>query len=476
MNKCLRHDMRSRLLASLVVISTLLAGCFGDGKEIIIEEEVSLFETYEMVDPIPANDGRYFETIDLNSMENKSTYWAVFNKDQGGNCCEHYLATTVEGSILNIGGEYPVWSVDRGHEWDTWLPGAIPDMQCRTPVPTNPGTEGLGEGSIVQATNGDIISMSWFPYIGGDAKLDKFYAILYDESEMEWKWCYNRITEPFYDRSWQVEVIGPINSNIGSGEWASLVVSNFWHQTQNAGGQISVDGLNYYPIQFPGRNSDPGEVEVNLDYTDANLEPYWDVNKPHKEMRAFSLPDGGLYFPNYFDDGTSAFLDTSLNWNKHNLVMPSEYCQIDSSGAIHCVSLSGGGFTHYLSWNGGLNWTTQNYSEAAWSAIEEWEFQANGELDLFVLNVRYQDASGPDVDTLYHVRDYSQDMRPDTLTFIGLGDLDSTSGAGNDIRFDFASLGVLRDGGVVVAYHDSSDPDPLFAVEVEMPLYGPAQQ
>ena len=36
--------------------------------------------------------------------------------------------------------------------------------------------------------------MSWFPYVGGDLKLDKFYAILYDESEGEWKWCYNRLT------------------------------------------------------------------------------------------------------------------------------------------------------------------------------------------------------------------------------------------------------------------------------------------
>ena len=47
---------------------------------------------------------------------------------------------------------------------------------------------------------------------------------------------------------------------------------------------------------------------------------------------------------------------------------------------------------------------------------------------------------------------------------------DSTSGAGNDIRFDFASLALLNDGGVVVAYHDSTDPDPLFAVELEMPV------
>ena len=345
---------------------------------------------------------------------------------------------------------------------------------CRTPVPTNPGQEGLGEGSIVQATNGDIISMSWFPYVGADGKLDKFYAILYDESEDEWTWCYNRMTEPFYDRSWQVEVIGPISSNIGSGDWASLVVSNFWHQTQNAGGQISVDGLNYYNFQFAGRNSNQDVVELDLNFSD--LPEYYDVNKPHKEMRAFPVPSGGLYFPQYFSDGTSAFLDTSLNWNKHDVQFPSEYCQIDTTGAIHCVSLAGTTFTHHLSHDGGFTWATQNYSDSNWAAIEEWEFQANGALDLFVLNVRYQSAIGPDVDVLYHVRGYSESMEPDTLTYIGLGDLDSTSGAGNDIRFDFASLGILNDGGVVVAYHDSSDPDPLFAVEVEMPMYGPVNE
>ena len=35
-------------------------------------------------------------------------------------------------------------------------------------------------------------------------------------------------SEPFYDRSWQVEVIGPINGGLyGNGPYASLVISNF---------------------------------------------------------------------------------------------------------------------------------------------------------------------------------------------------------------------------------------------------------
>lgn len=460
------------MLSVLLMTSMVLAGCFGDGESMAEEPtQQPIWTTYALIDSAPHEDVRMFVTIDLATNQTTNTSWAVFDKTKGGNCCEHYIATSIEGQILNIGGEYPVYSADRAHSWDTYIPGFIPDTQCRTFVPTNEGQEGLGEGSIVQATNGDIISMSWFPYVGGDLKLDKFYAILYDESEDEWSWCYNRITEPFYDRSWQVEVVGPISSSLGNGEWASVVVSNFWHQTQNAGGQISVDGLNYYPFQFPGRDGGEPPIELDLDFTEADLPAYWDVNKPHKEMRAFAIPSGGLLFPSYFDNGNAAFMDTSLSWNELEVKFPSEYCQIDRSGALHCVANSGTSFTHYMSMDGAQTWTNQTYDMGPVATqIEEWEFQANGELDLFVLNVRYQSSDGPDVDTVFHVRGYSESMAPDTMTYIGQGDLDSTSGAGNDIRFDFASLAILNDGGVVVAYHDSTDPDPLFAVELELPL------
>ena len=469
--------MRRVVLTILLCFSTLMAGCFSNGEGLVEQEDEiakPIWNDYALIDSQGHDRTEQFTTIDLRTNDTTNMTWAVFDASYGGNCCEHYLATTIEGQILNIGGEYPVWSFDRGHIWDTYIPEALPAVgQCVTFVPTNPGQEGLGEGSIVQATNGDIISMSWFPYVGGDLKLDKFYAILYDESEDQWKWCYNRITEPFYDRSWQVEVIGPIQDSwLGDGDWASIVVSNFWHQSLNAGGQISVDGLNYYPFQFPGRDGGDPEVELDLDFTQADLPVYYDVNKPHKEMRAFPMPSGGLIFPSYYNNGNAAYMDTSLSWNELYVEFPSEYCQIDSAGIIHCVANSGTSFTHYMSNDGAINWTNYTYElgDVA-TQIEEWEFQANGELDLFVLNVRYQSAEGPDVDTLYHVRGYSQDMSPDSISYIGQGDLDSTSGAGNDIRFDFASLAILNDGGVVVAYHDSTDPDPLFAVEMVLPEY-----
>jgi hypothetical protein len=504
--------------ATFVVLSMLASGCLGGNEAIVPDgDEMNAFSEYQQVDTeIEAHaDLRQFLSVDLAYVENwpslsNDTFiqqlidsghaanfsWAVYDATYGGNCCEHYIAATKEGSILNFGGEYPVWSHDRGHVWDTYLPTIIPDTSCRTPAPTAPGQEGLGEGSIVQAVNGDLISMGWFPYAGLDLKVDKFYAFLYDENAGSWSWCYNRITEPFYDRSWQVEIVGPIESNIGSNDWGSLVISNFWHQTQNVGGQVSIDGLNYYPMSFPGRNDDIDIVELELNASALGVE--WDFTKPHKEMRAFPVPEsngGGLLFPNYFSNGDDAYLGTTLTWvadpgliegglwigewYRHQINgagLPSDYCNIASQGGLHCFTKEDRIITHMLSWDGGYTWQNQSYNFTGLAeSIEEWEFHISGENDLVILNVRYQSAAGPDIDTVFHIRGYSESLAPDSMTFVGLGDLDSTSGAGNDIRFDFASITILNDGGAVIAYHDSSDPDPLFAVEQEMPDYGPEE-
>ncbi len=161
--------MQRALLSLALVCSMLLAGCFGDGARTVEDEDISsIWENYERVDTQSHDLEANFVTVDLRTNQSTNTTWAVFDATYGGNCCEHYLATSIEGQIMNIGGEYPVYSADRGHAWDTYIPGALPDAQCRTFIPTNPGQEGLGEGSIVQATNGDIISMSWYPYVGGD--------------------------------------------------------------------------------------------------------------------------------------------------------------------------------------------------------------------------------------------------------------------------------------------------------------------
>ena len=113
--------MRQFILSVLLVASTVLAGCFGGGEELLDNDVVEdpIWDTYELIDSIAHEDPRMFMTVDLRTNQSTNTSWAVFDASKGGNCCEHYLATTIEGDILNIGGEYPVFSEDRGHEWDT---------------------------------------------------------------------------------------------------------------------------------------------------------------------------------------------------------------------------------------------------------------------------------------------------------------------------------------------------------------------
>tara|TARA_B100001559_G_scaffold321061_1_gene335895 strand:- start:4816 stop:6249 length:1434 start_codon:yes stop_codon:yes gene_type:complete len=464
---------RETIIVFFIIFSTFSAGCL-EGRESAEESIIDWDEGLIYIDnPSSHEDSREFvigSAIDNETWGNSS--WAVFGNEEGGNCCEHYLAGTKEGWIVNFGGEYPTWSEDRGHTWNEYIPGIFSQIGCLEPKPTVPGQEGLGEGSIVQATNGDLISMGWFPY-PSTSGADQFYAFLYDADTQEWNWCFNRTPEPFYDRSWQVEVIGPINGGIyGNGEYASIVISNFWHQVQNIGGQISTDGLNYDYFSFPDRDASLETIEVDL--TAEMLGEEWDYTKPHKEMRAFPVPSGGLYFPNYFVDGRDAYVDTALNWwsatTLNGSSLPSEYCAIDSSTALHCLLSEDNIIQHLVSWDGGETWKNNTYDlQGQASGIEEWEFHSNGVHDLFVLNVRYQSSDGPDIDIAWHVRGYSDSLIPDSKTYLGQGDLDSTSGAGADIRFDFASMGILPDGGSFIAYHDSTDPDPLFGLELLLP-------
>lgn len=466
-----------RSLGVLAVVSlSLLAGCVepADDSPTAVGPQFT-FET--ILDPAEFGDVRTFTTIDTpTNLTYDPQPWAVYDSTFGGNCCEHYLATTKEGWIVNIGGEYPWVSEDRGRTWTMWQPGTLQDLQCRTVTANLQGQEGLGEGSVVQATNGDLIAMSWYPYPGPDLKADRFFAFLHEAGAPadEWRWCYNRLTEPFYDRSWQVEVVGPISSSLGSGPWASLVISNFWHQTQGEGGQISVDGLNYYPLDFPSRGDSPTDCETwPVDFV-GELGREWDFTTPHREMRAMPVPSGGLLFPAYYSNGVNLFLDTSLTWSSHcfesGWVAPSRHLTLDSSGALHNVAVQGAAFNHSVSYDGGWTWTSHEISIENATSIEEWEFQSDGELDLAVLAVRYQSAEGPDVDVMFRMHEYSRELAVDTMTYIGQGDLDSTSGAGNDVRFDFASLALLPDGGTVMAYADTTSENPLFAVELAMPV------
>jgi hypothetical protein len=96
--------MHRGALSVLLMTSMVLAGCFGDG-ETIAEEAASepIWNTYSLVDTAPHDDARMFVTVDLATNQTTNTSWAVFDKSKGGNCCEHYIASSIDGMIMNIG-------------------------------------------------------------------------------------------------------------------------------------------------------------------------------------------------------------------------------------------------------------------------------------------------------------------------------------------------------------------------------------
>ena len=119
----------------------------------------------------------------------------------------------------------------------------------------------------------------------------------------------------------------------------------------------------------------------------------WDFTKPHKEMR-ISCTVRRSYFPDYFTDGTDAFVDTSqlvVRYHTEWLSLPTQYRAFDSSTALHCFGgMSGGvGITHYMSWDGGETWELQDYNiTGSATEIEEWEWHSSGVHDLMVVNIR----------------------------------------------------------------------------------------
>ncbi|MDE0954348.1 MAG: hypothetical protein OR994_06705, partial [Candidatus Poseidoniales archaeon] len=131
--------MRWAFVVTVMFVSLSFMGCLTpEDKRTVIDENpikvTRLVVTEEELSQYPYSDNpiRNFSVLDpLNLDIISERLWAVFGTDNvgsgdehnyGGNCCEHYLATDQDGTIYNLGGEWPWWSTDRGLTWDEWVP------------------------------------------------------------------------------------------------------------------------------------------------------------------------------------------------------------------------------------------------------------------------------------------------------------------------------------------------------------------
>ena len=89
---------------ALILSCLVFSGCIGEGSE---EFDDSARWDKDMVQfPLDGlDDVRNFSVgLGLEDHSIGESNWAVFGNEEGGNCCEHYLAVTKEGWILNFGG------------------------------------------------------------------------------------------------------------------------------------------------------------------------------------------------------------------------------------------------------------------------------------------------------------------------------------------------------------------------------------
>lgn len=366
--------------------------------------------------------------------------WKAFTV--GGNCCEHYLATTPDGRILNLGGAHPTWSADGGATW--WR--ATPQMIL------------LGaEGGIVAAPGGDIVGMTWDPYTG-----DQVVSYRYDAATDTWHWNLVNLKTPFYDRPWISVAPGPFEVGGVTIPYVSFIKGGLIKSPL----YMSLDGLHYSAV-------DPGNIALAQDDIRTTL-PDLGVTAPvdhlqgNREATGIALPRGGWLGPLFhFESGGphAALLTENLTWAAYAGPIPNKDVFIDSSGAIHQVFENGGTIRHRLSLDGGETWRTHTYGRSG-AYAEEWDFKANGDIGLAALLVRWGSSHLPDQDIVYKVWDYATDLTPDEALWVGDGDIDTRSGLGNSPRYDFATLAILPDGRVVASFADRSF-SPGFAIESE---------
>jgi len=388
------------------------------------------------------SDLRYFSFTNSDGTECGRQLWAVFDINYGGNCCEHYLATTPNGWILNLGNIKPFWSPDNGKTWNSFDPTFS--------VPTT------GEGGITAGPDGNIYGIAWSAF-----EADLLVAYKYDRTSGTWESRVNELHLPLYDRPWITIIPGPFITATGTVQFAVGVQSNVHDDLL-----MSFNGLDYFPRGH--NNVANGFDRFELDY---NPPDNFEYIMPIALMTATPIPSGGMILPKDSGD-LSSYFDTDYMWEWYEhpsgTPIPGKHLFIDSSGNLHSISTPDPTtISHSISKDGGTTWSSWDHEWPESQGIETWEFRANADVGLAAIFVRLQ-LSGRDQDLLLKVFDYEEDLRADEVHFIGDGDIDTSSGiTGTGERFDFASMALMPDGRVVVAFADSTSNDPLFALELD---------
>jgi hypothetical protein len=384
----------------------------------------------------PVTSVRTYPSVDLSGRRRAtSTRWRVV--ENTGNCCENFVTTTPQGTILDFGGSYINLSNDNGASW-------------KSVRPIEPLVN--GEGAISLAPGGDIVGVQWDPYSG-----DHLLSFKYEASEK--KWFYNEIPvhTPFFDREWIVAVpgpftIGPITTpyiTFVRGAWPS---KELW--------LVSLDGINYTQVSSKFVESLASDAVTRLKPVAHRLN---DWTQPNTETGVIPLGKGAaLAAPDWpFDGGAGGWtvLSKDMKWHPFTFgkEAPRGLFQLDSRGRLHNLIPDRTRFLYRISADAGKTWRSTTVRLPTDYRIENIDFKANAGVGIAAVGIHSHDGKGDkDKDILYKLDIRAKAAKPMYFYRIGKGNISGSSGVGASIRFDFETVTIFPDGRVAVSFYDST--------------------
>jgi hypothetical protein len=401
-----------------------------------------------------------YAVLDPRGKKTGTKKWTVTTA--GGNCCEVLVAATRSGRLVEFGGQFPVYSDDKGKTW----------TEIRTLVPAtgqlddaSPRQVGGGEGTIVMAPGGDIVGVGWDPYSG-----DRLQSFLYDAETKTWSYAEAPLHEPFYDRQWMAVAKGPFTIGGQTYPWVSMVLSNFNRRVV----LISTDGLNYVR---PSRADVEALAGGTVSAFPVKGDPDLDYMQEHAETRITPLPGGGALSLNAV--GTTGcerqVLQRDATWACLGGDGSVEFLgavHSDSRGWLHDVTVEGDEVTYRISRDGGRSWTTSLLRIPGEANVESWDFKAHGKLGLSAVAVHALKDDGNHQDMVLRIdTKKGRAVHRDTL-LVGAGDMEFTAGldvsgvvsGAKSNRVDFATVAILPNGTIAAGFADKTYDDPAVAV------------
>jgi len=374
---------------------------------------------------------------------------SLFREIQGtGNCCEHELAATKTGRLLDFGGTFLYQSDDGGSHWSEVTP--------QDPIEGGPTHQ--GEGSVAVAPGGEVVALGWDAYTG-----DRLFAYRYDARHRQWVYALVPLHAPLDDRPWVSVVPGPS----GGQSWAALAEGGTVYKGL-AG--YSTDGLDYRPVDRT--------VQTGRDLILPVPQPLDDNDWDQPDTNASVTPFGGGYAVSR-DPG-----DVSYGWlvmqpdgTYHSLAgdQPFGRMLVDSRGWIHRVDVSGTKVAYAVSTDGGQSWQEVGFSLPPGLALpadsahdEWWDFKVNAGLGEAALAVRGLTARSGNQDLLYQL-DIRRPVASVTRWWL-VGRGMAPPGAGSNVaayrapRFDFASVAILPGGRLATSYLEDGAARPALAI------------